>query len=83
MPLPPYTTRELILERLPDIFPEGTSNRNYLIRELSASTIFAMLYIGAVKGNDVHLGPVHVYRMTHEQAALTADADRMITVKMR
>jgi hypothetical protein len=75
--LPPYTTRELISERLPDVFPEGTPNRNYCIRELSASTIFAMLYIGAVEGNEVYLGPVHVYRMTYEQAALTEDEDRI------
>ena len=64
--LPPYNTRELILERLPEIFPIGTPNRSYCIRELAASTIFTMLYIGAVDGADVYLGPVHVYRMTHE-----------------
>ncbi len=75
--LPPYSTRELILERLPDIFPEGTPNRNYCIRELSASIIFTMLYIGAVEGAEVYLGPVHVYRMTHEQAALTESQYRI------
>lgn len=75
--LPPYASRELIAERLPDIFPEGTPNRNYCIRELSASIIFAMLYIGALEGNDVHLGPVHVYRMTLEQAALSEDVERV------
>ena len=75
--LPPYSSRELIAERLPDIFPEGTPNRNYCVRELSASTVFAMLYIGAVAGSDIYMGPIHVYRMTHEQAALSEDADRM------
>lgn len=76
-PLPPYTSRELIAERLPNIFPEGTPNRNYCIRELSASTIFVMLYIGAIDGADNYMGPVHVYRMTFEQAALSKDTDRI------
>jgi hypothetical protein len=75
--LPPYTTRELISERLPDIFPEGTPNRNYCVRELSASTIFAMLYIGAIENAGIYLGPVHVYRMSYEQAALSEDQERI------
>lgn len=79
--LPPFSTRELILERLPLIFTEGTPNRNYCIRELSASTIFAMLYIGAIEGEGVYLGPVHVYRMTYEQAALSGDDDRLAYYK--
>lgn len=75
--LPPYVTRDLIEERLPLIFPEGTANRTYCVRQLSASTIFAMLYIGAVKGTDRYLGPIHVYRMTEEQASLADDASRL------
>lgn len=74
--LPPYTTRELIAERLPRIFPEGTPHRNYCIRDLATSTIFTMLYIGAIENEDVFMGPVHVYRMTEEQAALTDDRHR-------
>jgi hypothetical protein len=74
--LPPYATRELVLERLPLIFPEGTPNRTYCVRELSASTVFAALYIGAVEGSGVFLGPIHVYRMTTEQAALSDQAER-------
>jgi hypothetical protein len=66
---PPYASRDLVAERLPLIFPEGTPNRTYCIRELSASTVFSALYIGAVEGSGVYLGPVHVYRMTIEQAA--------------
>jgi len=75
--LPIYVDRGLIQERLPFIFPEGTQNRNYCIRELAASTIFAMLYIGAVEGADSYMGPVHVYRMTSEQAALSSEEDRI------
>ncbi|RZK19792.1 MAG: restriction endonuclease [Flavobacterium sp.] len=74
--LPIYATRELIHERLPLIFPEGTPNRNYCIREMAASTIFTMLYIGAIAGNQTYIGPIHVYRMTDEQASLTTDEDR-------
>jgi len=67
--LPPYVTRETVAERLPLIFPEGTPNRTYCVRELAASTVFTALYIGAVEGSGRFLGPVHVYRMTVEQAA--------------
>ncbi len=74
--LPPYVPRDLVAERLPLIFPEGTPNRSYCIRELAASTVFAALYIGAVEGADRFLGPVHVYRMTREQSVKSADVDR-------
>jgi hypothetical protein len=66
----------MIAERLPLIFPEGTPNRTYCIRELSASTVFSALYIGAVEGSGVYLGPVHVYRMTIEQAAKAEAEER-------
>lgn len=75
--LPPYVPRELIAERLPLIFPEGTPNRTYCIRELSASTVFTMLYIGAVEQSTVRLGPVHVYRMTDLLAADGSDEARI------
>ncbi|PKU23461.1 BsuBI/PstI family type II restriction endonuclease [Telmatospirillum siberiense] len=73
---PPYASRELVAERLPKIFPEGTPNRTYCVRELSASTVFAALYIGAVEETGVYLGPIHVYRMTKEQAAKPEDEER-------
>ncbi|MBU0885397.1 restriction endonuclease [Pseudomonas helleri] len=75
--LPPYVPRELVAERLPLIFPEGTPNRTYCIRELSASTVFTMLYIGAVEQSEARLGPVHVYRMTDVQAANDSDEERL------
>ncbi len=74
--MPPYVSRDLIAERLPLIFPEGTPNRTYCVRELAASTVFAALYIGAVESTGRFLGPVHVYRMTSEQAARSSRADR-------
>lgn len=66
--LPPYVPWQLVSQRLPVIFPEGTPRRGYCVRELSASTVFTMLYIGAVEGADRFLSPKHVYRMTDEQA---------------
>lgn len=75
--LPPYVTRELVHERLPLIFPEGTPNRNYCIREMAASTIFTMLYIGAIEGTNIYLGPMHVYRMSTEQAAMVTNEERI------
>lgn len=74
--LPPYTPKALVAERLPLIFPEGTPNRNYCTRDLAASTIFTMLYIGAIEGGDIYLGPKHVYLMTNEIAKQSGDEAR-------
>jgi hypothetical protein len=74
--LPPYVARDVVARRLPLIFPEGTPQRTYCTRELAASTVFAMLYIGAVEGSGVYLAPIHVYRMTDRQAARSDEAIR-------
>lgn len=66
----------LIQERLARIFPEGISDRNYLIREVAAKTIFVMLYIDAIAGNDIWLAPKHVYKMTDQQAQNQTDVAR-------
>lgn len=58
------------------VFPEGTPNRNYCIRDSTAGVIFVALYIGAVAGNDTHLQPKAIYRMTEQQSHLTSVADR-------
>lgn len=74
--LPPYVTRDLVAERLPLVFPQGTPNQNYCVRAVAASTVFTALYIGAMENAGRYLGPAHVYRMTDMQAARRADADR-------
>jgi len=79
--LPTYASRSLVAERLPLIFPEGTPDRNYCVRDLAAATVFTALYIGAVEGADRYLGPVHVYRMTDEQSALTDEIDCLRYIK--
>jgi hypothetical protein len=69
-------TREEVHARLQVIFPDGTPNRSYLTRMLSASTVFTALYIDAVESSGTYLGPKHVYRMTDEQGTLVDDAAR-------
>ena len=76
MPLPPVSSVSETRQRLQDIFPEGTPNQPYVVREMAAKTVFVMLYIGAVEGAERWLRPDQVTRMTDEQAALTDDDDR-------
>ena len=74
MTLPAPLPWSYIHARLPVIFPEGSANREHSIWEISAKTIFVMLYVGAVEGSDRWVRPDQVTRMTDEQAALT-DSD--------
>lgn len=74
--LPSYVPRAVVAERLPLIFPEGTPNRLYCTRDLATSTVFTMLYIGAIEGSGRYLAPKHVYRMTEQQAAQADDEAR-------
>jgi hypothetical protein len=62
--------------RLGEIFPEGLSDRNYLVREMAAKAVFVFLYIDAVEGADIWLAPKHIYRMTDEQATLLSKQER-------
>jgi hypothetical protein len=73
----PYVNREVISERLPIIFPEGTPNRNYCIRQTAAIAIFTMLYVDAAEGSASYLAPVQVYRMTIEQSLLSDSQSRV------
>jgi hypothetical protein len=75
--LPTYVPRELVQERLLAIFPEGMPVRTYCVSPIAGSTVFAMLYVGAVNGTGRYLAPKHVYRMNDDQAALTSDAARL------
>lgn len=69
MSLPPLITWQEVRARLPVIFPEGTPDRGYLVREATAKTIFVALYVGAVAGADLWIAPRHVVRMSDAQAA--------------
>jgi hypothetical protein len=71
--------------RLPLIFPEGLSQRNYLVRDIAVKTVFAMIYAGAVEGTDRWIRPNQVTRMTDAQAAQLSDAARQawVTASLR
>jgi hypothetical protein len=74
--LPPYISRLAVHKRLQLVFPEGVPQRTYCVREATASTVFTMLYIGAIEGSDEWVAPKQIVRMTDRQAALTQDKDR-------
>ena len=74
--LPPLLDVPEIHRRLLAIFPEGTPQRGYCTREMAARTVFVMLYVGAVEGSGVWLGPKHVYRMGIAQSERRDDGDR-------
>ncbi len=69
MTLPALIPWQDVHARLLVIFPEGTPDRGYLIREMTARTIFTALYVGAVAGADLWIAPRHVVRMSDAQAA--------------
>lgn len=73
---PPYIDRATIHQRLQLIFPEGIPQRNYCVREAAASTIFTLLYIGAVEGANQWGAPKQIYRMTDAQSVQRNDTDR-------
>jgi len=68
MPSLPEITE--IHRRLSDIFPEGTENRNYVIREMSAKAIFVMLYVGAIDGNERWVRPSQITDMGNSQSLM-------------
>ncbi len=77
MPLLPLPDVKEVQRRLKLVFPEGTPHRTYVVREMAAKTIFAMLYVGAIEGSNGWLAPKHVYRLSDTQARMqTEDARR-------
>ena len=76
MSLPPLIPWLEVHTRLPKIFPEGTPNRAYLVREATAKTIFVALYIGAIAGADRWLAPRHVVHMSDTLATQQNDDTR-------
>jgi hypothetical protein len=74
--LPPYIDRAAIHQRSQVIFPEGIPQRSYCVREAAASTIFTLLYRGAVECANQWGAPKRIYRMTDAQSALRNDTER-------
>ncbi len=77
MSLPSLLPWNEIHVRLPVIFPEGSANRDRSIWEISAKTIFVMIYAGAVEGMDNWIRPDQVTRMTDQQAGQNGDDARL------
>ncbi len=77
MALPALAPWPLIQERLRDVFPEGTPHRKEATWEIAARTVFVMLYVGAVDGEEVWIRPDQVTRMTDQQAGKVGDTDRL------
>lgn len=82
MPLPSLPAIPLIAERLSSIFPEGTENRNYVIREMAARAVYVMFYTGAIEGTNHWIRPSQITGMSDEQAAITDDASRLAWAKL-
>ncbi|EFL5796446.1 restriction endonuclease [Escherichia albertii] len=78
---PQVPSLEVIADRLPLIFPEGTENRNYVIREMAARTLYVMFYAGAIEGQDRWIRPSQVTDMYDEQAEQLSDDQREAWVK--
>ena len=66
--LPAVVPVESISRWLPEIFPEGTAHRNYVVREMAAKTIFVMLYTGAIEGSNRWFRPSQATLMTDAQS---------------
>jgi hypothetical protein len=79
--LPALLSREEIQVRLKEIFTTGSPNRDKCVSPVAASTVFTMLYIGAVEGGTCFLQPKHVYRMTKEQALRRSPDERLAYAK--
>jgi len=72
----PLLSIDEIKSRLEKIFPEGLSDRNYVVRDTAAKIVFVMLYIDAIDGRDILLAPKQVYRMGDLQANRQDDSSR-------
>lgn len=77
MTLPALLPWQTIRARLLAIFPEGTPDRPFLVREASARTVFVALYVGAIEGAERWIAPRHVVRMSDAQAERQDDASRL------
>lgn len=75
--LEPLPSIKEIQHRLEFIFPEGISDRSYVVRESTAKTVFVFFYINAIQGENVNLAPQHVYRFTEQQCKRQAEDERL------
>jgi len=69
MTLPPLLSAKEVERRLELIFPEGMERPTQCRSKAAARTIAASLYIGAVSGSGIYIGPAHVVRLSEKQIA--------------
>lgn len=73
---PPLIPVAKLWSVLPEIFPESTAQRSYVIREMAAKTIFTMIYAGAIENSGRWIRPDQVTKMTNAQARKADFASR-------
>jgi hypothetical protein len=56
--LPPLLPWQTVRQRLQTIFPGGVPERQFLVREATARTVFVALYVGAVEGAERWIAPL-------------------------
>lgn len=70
-------SRAHVASVLQETFPEGTEQRNYVVRELAAATAWVFLYIQAIEGvTENRLRPSMVRSMGNSQAARVSLEER-------
>lgn len=67
---------DMVRERLPIVFPDGTPERQFLVRDATARTVFAALYVGAIEGEGRWIAPRHVVRLSDAQSRQTSEEER-------
>lgn len=76
MTLPIIPARAIVQQRLRIVFPEGTQERQWCIRDAAVKTIRAMFYAGAIVGANRWLKPSQVVSMSDSQIANLDIAER-------
>lgn len=76
MTLPIIPSSATVQHRLRIIFPEGTQERQWCIRDASVKTIRTMFYAGSIVGADRWLKPSQVVNMSDAQIANLAISER-------
>lgn len=67
MTLPPLISAAEVERRLFFIFPEGMERLTQCRSKAAARTIAASIYIGAIEGSGIYVGPAHIVRLSEEQ----------------
>ena len=79
MTLPPIISAKEVERRLPVIFPDGSERLTDCRSKAAARVIAAAIYVGAVEGSGIEIGPAHIVRLSEKQLSnKQAVADRQL-----